>query len=253
MPKTKVKQLVPGAEGQVLKTVSGVPAWAAESAGGLQSVGSPAISKVEAISLSGPASYGTGGFTATFTNLATIHRAIICLLGGTTIYVFRITAKSTNQVTIKAFRAVNSHTHTFTPTAHNHTFTPTAHGHTFTPTAHGHSLTMNAHGHALTSIAGSGGLALSITPPTSALVHPTGNATRSIPAGSTSGVQNTTDTGTVGNASATGTVENASATGTIANASATGTNANTSADALEELGAGVNLSGVTLELLGFGV
>jgi hypothetical protein len=81
---------------------------------------------------------------------------------------------------------------------------------------------------------------------------PVGNPTRTVAAGSASGVGNTTAAGTNASVVATGTVGNTVSTGTNASTVAGGTNASTSADALEELGAGVNLSAVTLELLGFG-
>jgi hypothetical protein len=243
MARVKVKQLVPGSDGQVLKTVSGVPTWAAESSGGVAAVGSPSITKMEPISLSGPASYAAGGFTATFTNLTTLQRAIICLVSGT-FYLFKVTAKSANQATIRAFRALNSHTHTFTPTAHTHTLTMNAHTHTFTGTTHTHSLTMTAHSHGITVVAGSGGLAVSCS--TTQFLVPIGNPSRTI------NTNTTTSTGTVGSTVAAGTNANTTSTGTIASASATGTNSSTLAEALEEVANGTNLSGVTLELLGFG-
>jgi len=250
MARVKVKQLVPGAEGQVLKTVSGVPTWAAESGGsGVTAVGSPSITKMEPISLSGPASYAAGGFAATFGNLVAVQRAIICLVAGA-FYLFKVTAKSTNTVTIRCFRAVNAHTHAFTGTSHGHTLTMNAHTHSLTMNAHTHSLTMNSHGHSFVATAGSGTLALGMA--TSSVHIPTGNPTRTVPAGSATGVQNTTDTGTVGSTTSTGTVGNTTSTGTIGNTVAGGTNANTNVDTLEEVANGTNLSGVTLELLGFG-
>jgi hypothetical protein len=206
---------------------------------------------MEPISLTGPASYVAGGFTATFGNLAALVRAIVCLVSSATYYHFKITAKSSNQVTIKAFRNVNAHTHTFTGTTHTHSLTMNAHTHTFTGTAHGHTLTMNAHGHTLVATGNSTGV-LTAGMSTTGFHIPVGNPTRTVAAGSASGVGNTTDTGTVANTTAAGTNANTVDTGTVGNTVAAGTNASTSADALEELGAGVNLSAVTLELLGFG-
>jgi hypothetical protein len=59
-------------------------------------------------------------------------------------------------------------------------------------------------------------------------------------------------TGTLDNVAAAGTNASTIAGGSNASTVAGGTNASVNTDAMEELGAGVDLSGVTLELIGFG-
>lgn len=212
--------------------------------------GTPLITRAEPISLSGPASYLAGGFTATFPNIPTVQRAIICLVSGVSTFLFLVTAKSGNQVTLRAFRALKSHGHTFTPVAHGHTFTPVAHSHTFTPVSHTHTFTPVAHGHSFVATAAGGTLVLGMAV---AGVHiPIGNPTRTVPAGSPTAVQDASATGTVVGASATGTLDSVAAGGSNALTAATGTVVAASSDDLEEITPGTNLSGVTLELLGFG-
>lgn len=161
---------------------------------GVVAVGSPSITEMEPISLTGPASYVAGGFTATFGNLTTLERAIICRISGA-FYLFVVTAKATNVATIRCFRAVKAHVHT---------------------------LTMDAHGHDFAS-------------------------------GAATGASNGLDqsVATIGNANGGVTTVYDNVTG-VKGATSTGTVASTSSDVLEEISAGVNLSGVTLELLGFG-
>lgn len=194
---------------------------------GVIAVGSPSITRMEPISLAGPASYVTGGFTATFANLTTVERALIALRSAAgTAAIFVIVAKSGNTVTIRAYKGLRAHTHTFSGSPHTHTITMNSHT---------HSLTMNSHTHGITVVAGSGGLGVSCS--TTQFLVPVGNPSRTI---DTNG---TTSTGTVG-----GTVS----TGSNSSTAAAGTNASTEDNQMEEVAAATNLSGTTLELLGFG-
>lgn len=81
-------------------------------AGSVTSVGGTGISAMELIAVTGPASYSTGGFTGTFSNLGTLRRAIICHVSGSQ-FDFKVTSISGKAATIKCFRRLPTHTHDF--------------------------------------------------------------------------------------------------------------------------------------------